>query len=129
MGRLNRWAALLVEFNFINKHIRGSSNTTADNLSSLPLYVGGGAAEYSAGPLQQLHKLPVPAACMVDITVMTGVQMLAEQPQDDVCEVTVAQIVGEPCKEAWEVLLLSTADVSRGTREDRVYGKLYNAVR
>ena len=52
MGRLNRWAALLMEFNFIIKHIKGSSNTTADNLSRFPLCVGGGAAEYPAGPLQ-----------------------------------------------------------------------------
>ena len=88
MGRLNRWAALLMEFNFRIKHIKGSSNTTADNLSRLPMCVDGGDAVYPAGPLQQLQELP--AACMVDITVaedtvMIEVQMLAEQPQDDVC--------------------------------------------
>ena len=57
------------------------------------------------------------------------VKMLAQQPQEEVCDVTICQVVGEPCKEAWEVLPLGIADVSRVTRLDRVYGKLFNAVR
>ena len=128
MGRLNRWAALLMEFNFIIKHIKGSSNTTADNLSRLPVCLDGGeTAVYPSGRLQQLGELP--AAYLVDMTVMADVQMLARQPQEEVCDVTVAQIVGVPCREAWEVLPVSITDVSRATREDRVYGKLFNAVR
>ena len=98
------------------KHIKGSSNTTADNLSRLPLCVGGGAAEYPGGQLQRLQQLP--AVLCVDVAVM--VQMLAQQPQEEVYDVTVSQVVGEPCKEAWEVLPLCIADVSRVTRLDRV---------
>ena len=101
MGRLNRWAALLMEFNFVIKHIKGSSNTTADNLSRLPLCVGGGDAEYPSGQLQRLQQGPqcpllLPAVLCVDVAVM--VQMLAQQPQEEVCEVTIHQVVGEPCK-------------------------------
>ena len=45
------------------------------------------------------------------------------------CDVTICQVVGEPCKEAWEILPLKIADVSRVTRLDPVYGKLLNTVR
>ena len=34
--------------------------------------------------------------------------------------ITVYQVVGEPCKEAWEVIPLCIADVSRVTRLDSV---------
>ena len=44
-------------------------------------------------------------------------------------DVTVAQVVGESCKEAWEVLPLDIRDVAKATREDRIFGKLFNAVR
>ena len=36
-GRLNRWAAQLMEYSFTVKHIKGSSNCTADSLSRLPV--------------------------------------------------------------------------------------------
>ena len=32
-GRLNRWAALLMEYDFDITHIKGASNKTSDNLS------------------------------------------------------------------------------------------------
>ena len=96
MGRLNRWAALLMEFNFVIKHIKGSNNTTADNLSRLPLCIGGEVAVYPDGQLRQLQQLPT--VMSVDVTDM--VQMLAQQPQEEVYEVTVSQVIGEPCREA-----------------------------
>ena len=37
--------------------------------------------------------------------------------------------MGEVNKEAWDILLLSIADVAKASREDKIYGKLYNAVR
>ena len=82
-------------------------------------------AEYPGGQLQRLQQLP--AVLCVDVAVM--VQMLAQQPQEEVCDVTICQVVGEPCKEIWEILPLSIADVSRVTRLDCVYGKLFNSVR
>ena len=33
------------------------------------------------------------------------------------------------CIEAWDVLPLDISDVAKATREDKVYGKLFNAVR
>ena len=36
-GRLSRWATSLMEYNFTVKHIKGSSNCTADSLSRLPV--------------------------------------------------------------------------------------------
>ena len=60
---------------------------------------------------------------------MEGVRKLAEQPQQIYADVTIAQVVGESCKEAWDILPLSISDVAKATREDKVFGKLYNAVR
>ena len=37
--------------------------------------------------------------------------------------------MGEPCKQAWEILPLTITDVSKATRLDPVYGKLFNSVR
>ena len=121
-----------MEYNFRIKHIKGSSNCTTDNLSRLPIGVNGGDAEYPAGQLKQLEELP--AVCMLGVMVaeevlMTDVQILAKQPQQEVCDVTIAQVVGESCKEAWEVLPLDISDVAKATREDRTFGKLFNAVR
>ena len=87
-----------MEYNFRIKHIKGSSNCTENNLSRLLIGVNGSDAEYPAGQLKQLEELP--AVCMLDVMVaedvlMTDVQMLAKQPQQDVCDVTIAQVVGE----------------------------------
>ena len=60
---------------------------------------------------------------------MQEVQVLASQPQETIVSVTVAQVVGETPKEAWDILPLSISDVAKATREDRQYGKLLNAVR
>ena len=107
------------------KHIKGSSNTTADNLSRLPLCVGGAAAEYPDGQLRQLQQLP----SVMSMDVVDMVQMLSQQPQIEVYGVTVYRVVGEPCREAWDILPLTIADVAKATRVDPVYGKLFNAVR
>ena len=50
-GRLNRWAAQLMEYNFKVKHIKGSSNSTADSLSRLPMCGVDRTAEYPGGQL------------------------------------------------------------------------------
>ena len=43
--------------------------------------------------------------------------------------VTIAQVIGETPKEAWDILPLSISDVAKATSEDKQYGKLYNSVR
>ena len=122
-GRLNRWAALLMEFNFTVKHIKGTSNSTADNLSRLPLCEGSSTAVYPEGGLQRLQHQAA-ARCVVNT-----VQMLTLQPQIGIYEVTISQLMEEPSKEAWEILPLTINDVSKATRVDPIYGKLFNAVR
>ena len=133
VGRLNRYAAQLMEFNFTVKHIKGSSNFTADSLSRLPVCMAGGTqAEYPSGPLQQLSELPVVNQLEVlceEEELMQEVQLLAGQPQEAVASVTIAQVIGETPKEAWDVLPLSISDVAKATREDKQYGKLIKAVR
>ena len=129
---MNREEAQLMEYNFKIKLIKGASNCTADNLSRLPISVNGSDADNPAGHLKQLEELP--AVCKLDVMVaedvlMTDVQMLAKQPQLEVCDITTAQVVGEARKEAWDVLPLDISDVARATREHKTFGKLYNAVR
>ena len=132
-GRLNRWAAQLMEYNFKVKHIKGSSNSTADSLSRLPLCGIDRTAEYPSGQLRQLRELPTTALNYISVeeeTVMQNVKDLALQPQQDVVEISIAQLVGDEAnKEAWDILPLTIADVAKATREDKIYGKLYNAVR
>ena len=131
-GRLNRWAAQLMEYNFKVKHIKGSSNSTADSLSRLPLCDNKGIAEYPEGRLQQFGGLPIINSCEIwcdEEDVMAEVRQMAMNPRTEYADVTVAQAVGEPCKEPWDVLPISVKDVAKATREDKVLGKLYNAVR
>ena len=60
---------------------------------------------------------------------MPEVKLLACQPHGTMVDITIAQVVGETPKEAWDVLPISISDVAKATREDRQYGKLLNAVR
>ncbi|CAL4127303.1 unnamed protein product [Meganyctiphanes norvegica] len=148
-GRLNRWAAALMEFDFTVKHIKGSSNSTADSLSRLPVctpgtqqahYPGGLAGNTSFGGMstalgmrqQQSSELPVCSKIEVllkEEELMDDVQELASAPQVGWASVTVSQIVGEAPKAAWDILPLTIQDVATATKDSRQYGKLYNAVR
>ena len=91
------------------KHIKGSSNCTADNLSRLPVCIDGGA-EYPAGRLRQLGELPSIATINInhilleEEAIMQEVQGLAQQPQQEYVSVTISQVVGESSKEAWDIL-------------------------
>ena len=60
---------------------------------------------------------------------MLDIQHLACSPDEDVSSVSIAQVVGEAPKEAWDILPLTITDVAKATRKSRQYGKLYNAVR
>ena len=115
-----------MEYSFIIKHIKGSSNCTADSLSRLPVCMAGGIqAEYPSEPLQQLSELPIVNNLEVlwrEEELMQEVQLLAGRPQEDIASVTIAQVIGETPKEVWDVLPLSISDVAKATREDKVYG-------
>ena len=122
-----------MEYSFTVKHIKGSSNCTADSLSRLPVCRSGEkVARYPDGPLQQLSELPTVNKLEVlctDEELMLGVQQLAEQSPEAIESVTITQVIGETPKEAWDILPLSISDVAKATREDKQYGKLYNSVR
>ena len=47
-----------MEYNFKVKHIKGSSNCTADSLSRLPVSTEAGTASYPDGQLHMLGELP-----------------------------------------------------------------------
>ena len=133
IGRLNRWAAQLMEYDFCVKHIKGTSNCVADSLSRLPVPLDEAGARYPDGVLQDLGDLP--NMCKMELqplqeeVIMSQVRWMAQKQQHQVeCDVTVHQLVGGALG-PWDVLPLTVADVARATREDKVYGKLYNAVR
>ena len=95
-----------MEYSFTVKHIKGSSNYTADSLSRLPVCEEGGLqARYPDGPLKELSQLPINKiqfVCEEDI--MLEVKRLACQPQGTMVDITIAQVMGETPKEAWDVL-------------------------
>merc|ERR1711888_387082 len=69
-----------------------------------------------------------------EVDVMVEVKWLAaQQQQDDVCDVTVSQLVGAVAATGggspWDMLPLTCQDITKATREDQVYGKLFRAIR
>merc|ERR1711888_65239 len=99
VGRLNRWAAQLMEYDFVIKHIKGSSNCVADSLSRLPVPLDSSGARYPDGVLQELGDLP--NICKMELQsveeVIDQVRWLAQQEHHDAqCEITVQQVVGAP---------------------------------
>ena len=84
------------------------------------------------GRLQQLSELTT--RNKVDVLLeeeelMCNIQELACSPNEDIASVSISQVIGETPKVAWDILPLTIKDVAKATREDRQYGKLYNAVR
>merc|ERR1711874_476619 len=90
--------------------------------------MGGGSstATYLGGQLQRLQHR---AAAVMCVEVADTVQMLTQQPRHEVYDITISQMVGEPCKQAWEILPITIEEVSKATRADPVYGKLFKSVR
>ena len=146
-----------MEYDFEVRHIKGSSNSTADSLSRLPVCTPGAQeapypmdasivdskailssasatvpASARCGPGQQLSELPtihkLEVLCEAQ-EIMCQVQKLATEPSTEVASVTIQSVIGELPKEAWDILPLTMAEVAHATRTDKIYGKLYNAVR
>ena len=125
-----------MKYDFIIKHIKGSSNCVADSLSRLPVPLDETGARYPDGVLQELGDLP--NICKMELqsfeeeVVMNQVQWLAQKEQhQDECDVTVHQLVGAASGGGgpWDMLPLTVEDVAKATREDKIYGKLFNAIR
>ena len=125
-----------MEYTFTVKHIKGSSNSTADSLSRLPVNTPG----TDSAPFPVVHDASGMALpkCMtglptvqklnvsvVDSEVMGNVQHLACNPSLAVAPITILQVVGDSPVAAWDILPLTTKEVTAATKTDRVYGKLF----
>ncbi|CAL4075716.1 unnamed protein product [Meganyctiphanes norvegica] len=108
-SRLNRWAAALSGFDFQVVHIKGTSNRVCDSLSRLP------------SPHTDTYQLSAMSVC-------SSVSCLAQLPVDSCAQVSISSILGSTM-DPWNVLPVTAKDVATATRDDRVYGKLLNAVR
>ena len=111
-SRLNRWAAALSGFDFHVVHIKGTNNRVCDSLSRLP------------SPSTESDSYQCSA-----MSVYNSVSCLAQLPVEDSSQVCISSILGGPTTDPWKVLPVTVKDVAKATRDDRVYGKLLNAVR
>ena len=127
-GRLNRWTAQLMEYDFTISHIKGASNTTSDSLSRLPVCTTGDqCVPYPVGSnitrSSLLNQLSVKGAeCVVGrdcSAVLSSVQYLAMLPTCNVINVDIRKVVGSAPTAAWDILPLTVSDVAKATREDR----------
>ncbi|CAL4115983.1 unnamed protein product, partial [Meganyctiphanes norvegica] len=132
-GRLNRWAVSLMEYSFVIKHIKGTSNSVADSLSRLPVSVSSDqGAAYPAGDVTALTALPEIKKIGVYLQedqLMAEIKSLAVNPVG-ICqeEISIFKVIGCMPNEAWDILPLSLEDVATKTREDKLYGRLLKSV-
>ena len=137
IGRLNRWAAALMEYDFHATHIRGASNKICDSLSRLPVPPKG---ELLATPPRQVGQTVSSEDLARSMSIkyvemesadgiMDAVNCLAHLPDPKEATISICKIVGTSPTAVWDILPLSVKDVAKATREDRVYGKLISAIR
>ena len=143
-GRLNRWAVFLMEYDFNVIHIKGVSNKVCDSLSRMPAPAKGelmAVTPKSTVPAVSSEKLSrnMSIKCMKNENldtimesthgIMTTVQCLARLPEPKFETITICKIVGNTDTAAWDILPLKAKDIAKATREDKVLGKLSNALR
>ena len=139
-GRLNRWAAQLMEYDFTIVHIKGISNKTCDSLSRLPIPLAGelrvpcptgvgrpvsATSLASDLPVKNVEAQHVFAADEI----VQSVACLAQLPDPGVSAISICKVVGTAPTAAWDILPLTVKDVAKATRTDGIYGKLLAAVR
>ena len=61
--------------------------------------------------------------------ILSDVTELAKYPRKEVVNVSIAQIMGDVPKAAWDILPLTIKEVADATRTDKVYSKLYKAIK
>merc|ERR1711951_93086 len=130
-GRLSRWATALMEYNFQVKHIKGSSNCTADSLSRLPV-VSKGDITAPFPNVENVSNLELPASIkLVAADIIVDVKYLAFYPNVNKTECTISQVIGDDTTTAmaWALVPLNVADVAKETQTCKIYGKLYNAIK
>ena len=138
-----------MEYNFSVRHIKGSSNSTADSLSRLPICSPGSSVAPFPVEQQLNQRIPDPITRMegalqepkelstmnsVEISVkeeeiLCDVTELAKYPQQEVVNVSISQIVGDEPKVAWDILPLTIKEVAEATKTDKVYSKLYKSIK
>ena len=140
IGRLNRWAAKLMDYNFTITHIKGKTNKTCDSLSRLPVPPAGELlAPFPTGVGKPVSAaslagdLSVKCAAVDNIfaaeEIILSVSCLAQLPDPGECEFSISKIIGSAPTVAWDILPLTVKDVANATRTDGVYGKLLTAIR
>ena len=137
-----------MEYNFTVKHIKGSSNSTADSLSRLPICTPGSTVAPFPVEQQLGQRIPDPITRMegalkepkelstinsVEISVdeedlLCDVTELAKYPRQEVVNVSISQIIGDGPKVALDILPLTIKKVADATKTDKVYSKLYKSI-
>ena len=140
IGRLNRWAAQLMEYEFDIIHIKGASNKVCDSLSRLPVPLPGKTyASFPNGTGKPISSSELASGisvkcatfeqCFSDFEVMQSVACLAQLPDPGTTAISICKVVGTAPSAVWDILPLSFKEVAKATREDKVLGKLLMAVR
>lgn len=128
-GRLSRWAASLMEYSFSVKHIKGTNNNTADSLSRLPI-VTKGTVSAPFPVIQDVSNMALPASIMkVDAEILFDVKNLAINPSLDILPFTINQLVGDSPVDAWDIVPLTVKEVADATRNCKIFGKLFRAIK
>ena len=76
--------------------------------------------------LPTVHKLDV---SVEEGEIMGEVQNIASYPCQEVVNDSISQIAGNILKAAWDILPLTIKEVAEATRTDKVYSKLYKAIK
>ena len=124
-----------MEYSFTVKHIKGSSNYTADSLSRLPVVYHGKVSApfpmvHNTSNMDLPHSIKSEAVNKVETEVLFDVKHLAFNPDLNIAECTVSQVVGDiSTVAAWDLVPLSIKDVAAATKICKVYGKLFRAVK
>ena len=130
-GRLSRWAIALMEYSFTVKHIKGTSNCTADSLSRLPV-VDKNSISAPFPNVQNATNLNLPQSIikLVETDLIVDVKHLSYNPMSEETSYTVNQVVGDNSTlAAWDLVPLTIKEVAAATKVCRIYGKLYRAVK
>ena len=128
-GRLSRWATALMEYSFVVKHIRGSSNYTADSLSRLPV-VDKDSISAPFPSVQNATNMNLPETIKkVESEILVDVKYLAFYPIAEETLCTISQVVGDSTVAAWDLVPISITDVAAATKTCKIFGKLYCAVK
>ena len=122
-GRLSRWATSLMEYSFVVKHIRGSSNCTADSLSMLPV-VDKDSVSAPFPNVENATNMNLPfnyyAIKKVDSEIVVDVKYLAFYPAAEETSCTISQVVGDSTVAAWDLIPLSITEVAAATKTFKV---------